>query len=237
MTRFVFVHGAFVRDGAWWWAPVAARLDDVGPSVAALLPSCGESGTTPTGAGPDLFDDAAVLRELLDDGEPSVVVAHSYGAMVTAQATAGLDSVRHLVAVSAFPAYVGESLGALGAATDNPVPVGVDPTGAAFLDMSDIRERFLHDVDDPELVHGAHERLTRQSSAVFGQTLTASGWAEHPSTAVVCAEDRSTPPWLQREYAARADRVVEIDTSHHPMLSRPDLLAAVLSEIGERPHR
>lgn len=232
MTRFVFVHGAFVRDGAWWWAPVAARLEAVGPSVAVALPSCGETGVPPTGRGPDLFDDAAALRELLDDGVPSVVVAHSYGAMVTAQATAGLESIRHLVAVSAFPAYVGDSLGALGAATDNPVPVGVDDTGAAYLDMADMTQRFLHDVDDPELVHGAHERLTRQSSAVFGQSLTASGWAEHPSTAVVCADDRSTPPWLQRRYAVRAGRVVELTASHHPMLSRPDELAGVVIAVA-----
>lgn len=230
--RFAFVHGALVRDGAWWWAPVAARLDPIGPSVAALLPSCGEAGVTPTGAGPDLFDDAAALRALLDDGEPTVVIAHSYGAMVTAQATAGLTSVRHLVAVSAFPAFVGESLGALGSTSDDPTPVTVDDSGAVRLDLTDMTERFLHDVNAPELVQGAHERLTRQSSAVFGQELTASGWTDHPTTAVVCADDRSTPPWLQRQYAARADRTVELAASHHPMLSTPDAVAALLAELA-----
>ncbi len=230
--RFVFVHGALVRDGAWWWAPVASRLAGVGPSLAALLPSCGESGTAPTGAGPDLFDDATALRTLLGDGVPTVVVAHSYGAMVAAQGTAGIGSVRHLVAVSAFPAYVGDSLGALSASSDTPPPIGFDESGAAYLEPADMTARFLHDVDDPELVQGAHDRLTRQSSAVFGQELTASGWAEHASTAVVCADDRSTPPWLQREYATRAGRVVELATSHHPMLSQPDALAAVLRELG-----
>lgn len=232
--RFVLVHGALVRDGAWWWAPVVDRLAGVGPSVAARLPSCGESGVAPTGGGPDLFDDAAALRAVLDDGEPTIVVAHSYGAMVAGQATAGLASVKHLVAVSAFPAFVGESLGALGATTDNPVPVAVDDSGAAYLDLPDITARFLHDVTDPDLVRGAHERLAGQSSAVFGQELTASGWADHPTTAIVCADDRSTPPWLQRQYAARADRTVELAAGHHPMLSQPDELAAVLSEVGQR---
>lgn len=224
--RFLFVHGAFVRDGAWWWAPVAAHLD--GASVAAELPSCGETGVAPTGAGPDLFDDAAALRVLLDDGEPTVVVAHSYGAMVAAQAAAGLVSVRHLVAVSAFPARVGDSLAHLSAASDDPVAVAVDDDGAARLDMTDISERFLHDVADAELVRGAHERLCPQSAAVFGQELTALAWEDHPTTAVVCAADRSTPAWLQREYGARADRVVELDASHHPMLSRPAELAAIV---------
>lgn len=230
--RFAFVHGALVHDGAWWWSPVAARLDGIGPSVAALLPSCGEAGVTPTGAGPDLFDDAAALRELLDDGVPTVVVAHSYGAMVAGQATAGLDSVRHLVAVSAFPAYVGESLGALSASSDTPPPIGFDESGAAHLEPADMTARFLHDVTDPGLVQGAHDRLARQSSAVFGQELTASGWTDHPTTAVVCADDRSTPPWLQRRYAARADRTVELAASHHPMLSTPGALADLLAELA-----
>ena len=51
--RVVFVHGAYVRDGAWWWAPVARQLAAAGvASTAVRLPSCGESGPAPTGAGP-----------------------------------------------------------------------------------------------------------------------------------------------------------------------------------------
>jgi len=46
----------------------------------------------------------------------------------------------------------------------------------------------------------------------------------------VCTEDRATPPDAQRGYARKADRVVELLTGHHPMLSRPELLAQVLAE-------
>jgi pimeloyl-ACP methyl ester carboxylesterase len=43
--RVVFVHGAFVRDGAWWWAPAARLLSQRGiASTAVALPSCGEAG-------------------------------------------------------------------------------------------------------------------------------------------------------------------------------------------------
>src|SRR5919112_1890397 len=38
------------------------------------------------------------------------------------------------------------------------------------------------------------------------------------------------PPEVQREYAKRAGRVVQLPTGHHPMLSRPKLLARVLAE-------
>jgi hypothetical protein len=59
--RVLFVHGAFVRDGAWWWQPTADVLARHGlRSSAAVLPSCeGE----PRG---DLYADAAAVRALLD---------------------------------------------------------------------------------------------------------------------------------------------------------------------------
>jgi pimeloyl-ACP methyl ester carboxylesterase len=41
--RVVFVHGACVRDGSWWWHLAAAALRERGiDSVAPALPSCGE---------------------------------------------------------------------------------------------------------------------------------------------------------------------------------------------------
>jgi len=41
--RVVFVHGACVRDGSWWWHLAAAALQERGiSSFAPALPSCGE---------------------------------------------------------------------------------------------------------------------------------------------------------------------------------------------------
>jgi len=84
-------------------------------------------------------------------------------------------------------------------------------------------DAFLQDCDE-EAVAGALKRLARQPLAVFGQTPRAVAWREKPSTYVVCAEDRATPPEAQRGYASRAGRGVELPTGHHPMLSRPELL-------------
>lgn len=97
-----------------------------------------------------------------------------------------------------------------------------------------IPDAFMQDCDEAA-VTGALERLTRQPLAVFGQTPRAVAWHEKPSTYVVCAEDRATPPEAQRESARRAGKVVEISTGHHPMLSRPELLARVLAEATATP--
>ena len=48
--RVVFVHGACVKDGSWWWHRTGELLAERGvASEAPALPSCGETGV-PTGA-------------------------------------------------------------------------------------------------------------------------------------------------------------------------------------------
>jgi pimeloyl-ACP methyl ester carboxylesterase len=83
----------------------------------------------------------------------------------------------------------------------------------------------ISDASSPALLlTGA--RLTRQTAAAMVTPIDDATWRTIPSTYLVCADDRATPPAVQREQAERAGRVVELATGHHPMLSRPDLVAA-----------
>ena len=102
--RVVFVHGACVRDGSWWWHRTGDLLRQKGvTSVAPALPSCGESGVPGGTGGPGLVEDVAAVRAVLQDGdEPTVLVAHSYGGIVTAEAAAGVGSVSHLLLISSY---------------------------------------------------------------------------------------------------------------------------------------
>ncbi|MFF6852560.1 alpha/beta fold hydrolase [Streptomyces antimycoticus] len=62
-----------------------------------------------------------------------------------------------------------------------------------------------------------------------------------PSTYLVCAQDRGTPPRLQREFARRAGSVVELDAGHHSFLSQPeavrDLFAEPVTAAADEPGR
>jgi pimeloyl-ACP methyl ester carboxylesterase len=102
--RVVFVHGACVRDGAWWWQRAAAHLGRLGvASVAPVLPSCGEGAARAGVGGPGLDDDVAAVRAVLQNSaEPTVVVAHSYGGIVVAEAAADVEEVAHLVLISSY---------------------------------------------------------------------------------------------------------------------------------------
>jgi pimeloyl-ACP methyl ester carboxylesterase len=233
-VRVVFIHGAFSRDGRWWFAAVEALLARNGiESTAVALPSCGEAGTAPTGAGPGVAEDAAATKAILGDCAPTILVAHSYGGMVAAE-IGDHPAVRRIVFISSFLPKVGESLGALTAGPD-PVPVIPHTDGSVSVDASDCAAfdaRFLGDVADPDLVRGAHERLCAQSAAVFGAEATNAAWERVPSTYLVCAEDRSTSPDLQRAQAARATTAIELPAAHFPFLSRPDLVASSIEEAA-----
>jgi pimeloyl-ACP methyl ester carboxylesterase len=220
--RVVFVHGACVEDGAWWWHRTAEPLAERGvASEAPALPSCGETGEPVDGGGPGLAEDVAAVRAALTaSDEPTVVVAHSYGGIVTAEAAAGVDSVRHLLLVSSYLPEVGQSLSSFGG--EEPAPfLEIDPEGGTFTVRHDaLAETFLQDCD-PDIQREAADRTARQSLAVLEQPVGAAAWQEVASTYLVCAADRGTPAVLQREFAARAGSVVELDAGHHPFLSQP----------------
>jgi len=220
--KVVFVHGACVKDGSWWWHRTGELLAERRVvSDACVLPSCGETGE-PTGAqGPGLAEDVAAVRQVLTaSDEPTVVVAHSYGGIVTAEAAAGVDAVRHLLLVSSYLPEVGQSLSSFGG--EEPAPfLDIDPEGGTFTVRPEtLAETFLQDCD-PEIQRQAVDKTARQSLAMLEQPVQSAAWQHVPSTYLVCALDRGTPADLQREFAERAASVVELDAGHHPFLSQP----------------
>jgi pimeloyl-ACP methyl ester carboxylesterase len=235
-VKVIFVHGALVFDGAWWWHRMVEPLAALGlGSRAVELPSCvAPSGARGEAPG-DMYADADAVRAALEEEDgPVVIVGHSYGGMVLTDAAAGHGNVRHLVYVTSVMPDLGDTMADFGG---EPGP-WMDPRpedGTMGVKAELVPEAFMQDCDE-EAVAGALKRLTRQPLAVFGQTPRAVAWREKPSTYVVCAGDRATPPEAQRRFAGRAHRVVELPSDHHPMISRPELLAQVLAEAATIPH-
>ena len=231
----LFVHGAFVRDGEWWWQPTADLLRErVGIRSRALaLPSCGE--TTPEEAAGGLVADAAVLRRELDRMGDAIVVGHSYGGTVIAEAGRH-PLVSHLLYVSSYLPDLGLAQGAI--MSGEPDGVAVESVGEGMLgvlgyDASSFGARFLQDADR-STQQEAWSRVTAQSVASFTTPTSAAGWDGVDSTYIVCGNDRSTSLGLQRFHAARATRSVELPTGHHPFITRPDLVADQVQALLER---
>ncbi len=220
--RVVFVHGACVRDGSWWWHRTGELLSERGiASQAPGLPSCGETGGPPGTEGPGLPEDVTAVRQVLNAGdEPTVVVGHSYGGIVIAEAAAGIDTVRHLVFISSYLPEPGESLSSFGG--DEPAPfLEIDPQAGTFTVRADaLADTFLQDCD-ADVQRQAIGRTAWQSLQVTGQPVGSAAWHDVPSTYLLCAQDRGTPAERQRDFAGRADSVVELATGHHPFLAQP----------------
>ncbi|MGW0519803.1 alpha/beta hydrolase [Crossiella sp. NPDC003009] len=222
--QVVFVHGALVRDGAWWWSRTAPLLAAHGLASTALeLPSCAGQG--------GLHTDADALKALLANTSDQVIlVGHSYGGMVVTDA-GGAPNVRHLVYVTSFLAETTQPLASFG---PEPAPhVQFHPDGTVSLRREDLRHRFAQDCDE-QAYQGALARLTRQSQLALTQPPRHAAWQTKPSTYVVCARDRGTLPEVQRAQAELATEVVELDSDHHPFLSQPAKFAEVLLDISRR---
>ena len=232
--RVVFVHGACVQDGSWWWHRAAAVLESRRVSSAApALPSCGETGVRAGTGGPGLDDDVAAVRgELLRSDEPTVIVARSYGGIVAAEAAASIETVRHLMLISSYLPEIGESLSSF--SSPEPAPfLDVDvEAGTLAVRPEILGETFMHDC--PELIDDATRRLAHQSLSITQQPVRAAAWHQVPTTYLVCNEDRGTPAKRQREFAGRAHTVVEINAGHHPFLAQPEAVADLVLAASSR---
>jgi len=224
MTTLIFVHGACVRDAAWWWSKMTQPLADLGISTVAVpLPSCGETGDKLG----DLPDDVEACHQAIAEADgPVALCGHSYGGMIITEAGAD-DRVTQLLYVTSVMPDAGQSQADL--IGSEPAPwlqpsddgtVGVDP------DM--IRKFFLQDCDETT-TEQAVARLTRQSLTPFTQAPRQIAWHQKPATYFVCTEDLATPAEVQRRRVKADTRLVEFSAGHHPFLSRPDAFAVSIA--------
>jgi pimeloyl-ACP methyl ester carboxylesterase len=235
VATVVLVHGAW--HGAWCWEKVVGLLDDAQvPSIALDLPGHGASVEPLT----DLGGDAAALRNVLDQLDAAVVCGHSFGGAVVSEG-ADHPAARHLVFLAAFPIAPGESV-MDAAAAEVARDAGASELGTAmhFADDGTVTV-------DPELAlpalfadcaaddaAKAVARLGPQAVAELRGTATRAAWKNVPSTYVVCTEDRAISPALQRVLAQRCTHTIEWPTSHSPFLSRPELVADLLTALATR---
>jgi pimeloyl-ACP methyl ester carboxylesterase len=222
----VLVHGAW--HGAWCWDLVSRRLDAHGiTNLAVDNPSVAHAPA-------DLAADGDNLARILDTVEgPVLLVGHSYGGAVITDAGAH-PNVERLLYLAAFALDDGESV------MENNLSGGEDAkVGEAFqldpalvdVDPSRAVEFFYHDCD-PLIAADAVSKLRPMSLAAMEGIPRKIAWREKPATYVVCTDDRCVPVALQQSNAKRVANSVEMPTAHSPMLSRPDELAALISDLA-----
>ena len=218
----VLVHGGFV-DGSGW------------QDVYRLLTADGYSVSIVQNPTLSLEDDAAAARRVIDaQGEPVILVGHSYGGAVITEA--GNDpNVAALVYIAAFAPDTGESVNTLIAdpPPGAPVPPILPPQdGFLFLDRDKFHASFAGDLPAEQAEFMADSQVPWGVDALGG-TISEAAWRSKPSWYLVATDDRMIPPPAQRSMAERAGAtVVEAAASHSIYLSQPAAVAELIEQAA-----
>lgn len=218
----VLVHGGFV-DGSGW------------QEVYRLLKNDGYNVRIVQNPTLSLEGDAAATKRIIDvQGEPVILVGHSYGGAVITEA--GNDpNVAALVYIAAFAPDTGESVNTL---IDDPPPGAPVPPilppqdGFLFLDRDKFHASFAADIPAEQAEFQADSQVPWGVDALGG-TISEAAWRNKPSWYLVATDDRMIPPPAQRQMAERAGAtVVEAAGSHSIFLSQPEAVAGLIKQAA-----
>jgi pimeloyl-ACP methyl ester carboxylesterase len=218
----VLVHGGFV-DGSGWQG-VYDILSGNGFSVSVVQ--------NPTLS---LEGDVDATKRVIDaQGEPVILVGHSYGGVVITEAGAD-PNVEALVYIAAFAPDQGESVDTLIAdpPPDAPVPPILPPRdGFLFLDREKFHDSFAADVGAEDAAFMADSQVPWGVEALAG-TISEPAWRSKPSWYLIATEDRMIPPPAQRQMSGRAGSTVEEAAGSHAIyVSQPKAVASLIEKAA-----
>ena len=245
MSLFCLVHGAF--QGAWCWDLLIPYLEAQGHKTVAMdLPIENESATL------SQFGDA-VIQALPKTDDDIVLVGHSMAGTII-PLVAEAVKVRQLVFLASLIPYPGIStidqfshhldsdtlksfnyqpkdLSKLEQFHSEPDMYEPASVGKDYSDEAVLRHFFFHDCQPDVTQWALSKSRSQQSMAYMFETNPLKALPSVERKYIVGTHDRIISPTWSR-YAARKRLgvdAIELASGHCPHLSRPDLLASVLT--------
>jgi pimeloyl-ACP methyl ester carboxylesterase len=169
----------------------------------------------------------------MEDLRGVILIGHSYGGMVaTGVAARARDRIAKLVYVDAFAPREGDSVLSLTPEREKPLREAVARMGEGWL----IPPNPMPPDTPEEDLAWAEPRRKRQPLKTFDQKLTLPGGElTLPRHYIYCARHPTNDPF--RQFLERARRegwgTSEIDASHNPHITCPDVLMGVLDKIAK----
>ena len=193
--RVVFVHGACVKDGSWWWHRTGELLAEQGlASEAPALPSCGETGEPRMRKDPGWPRTSPRCGRVLDRTATSRPSWSPTATAGSSQRRRRRGSRRCAICCS-YPATCPRSGRASPRSAGRSPPRSSTSTPRAAPSRSDRTRWWTRScrTATPEIQAQAVGPDGPAERAVLGQPVEAAAWQHVPSTYLVCAEDRGHP--------------------------------------------
>jgi pimeloyl-ACP methyl ester carboxylesterase len=173
-------------------------------------------------------DVATVIRTLGRVSSPAILVGHSYGGtLITAAGTD--DRVASLVYIAALAPDADEtSQSQLNQFPLTDVFSHIEVADGRIWMKPDGVASFAGDLPEQEqkIVWATH---FPPAADLFNQKVEGTAWKSKPSWYIVATKDRTVQPELERFVAKRMGATThEVESSHVPMLSKPDVVVDVI---------
>lgn len=231
MPTYVLIHGANYGGSSWRF--VTPHLD--GPAVVVDLPGRGDRPADLSQVIFDDFVDAAAEEVVAADVADAVLVAHSAGGLTAAHLLNRMpDRFRSCVLVACTIPPHGQAI------IDNIDPgireavLAGSGDGTYQLDEETALTALCHDLD-AESTALALAEMQADTTALLSEVADLSGLRGLGRITYIRTTLDQTLPLEQQDAAIAAVgqcRVVDIDTGHLAMYSRPEALAAVIVANG-----
>jgi pimeloyl-ACP methyl ester carboxylesterase len=217
----VFCHGIWA-DGSCFSKVIPALQAD-GHEVIAVQ------------YGLDSFEEdvATVKRTLNRVGSPVLLVGHSYGG-ATITASGVDDRVAGLVYIGAVAPDVGETVQQQLDKYPSDIFSRVEVADGRAWMLRNGTEFFAGDLSEEEqkLVWATH--YAPVADLFHQQKIKSTPWKSKPSWYILTTQDHTVHPDLQRWVSKRMGAtVVEVESSHVPMLSKPDVVIDVIRKAAK----
>lgn len=177
-------------------------------------------------------DVAAIKRTISRVGSPVILVGHSYGgATITAAGTD--DRVAGLVYIAAVAPATGETVNSQLNKFPSDIFGHIEVADGRVWMLPTAPEFFAGDLsaEEQELVWATH--YAPADDLFDQQKITTTPWETKPSWFILCTEDHTVHPDLQRWVSERMGATVtEIKSSHVPMLSNPEVVIDVIRQAA-----
>jgi pimeloyl-ACP methyl ester carboxylesterase len=228
VATFYVAHGAW--SAGWAWKKMHPVLAQRGHAL--ITPTHTGLGERSHLARPDIdlethiADHLGVLR--FDDLRDLIVIGHSYGGMVaTGLADRAPDRIKTLVYLDAFAPRDGDSVFSLNPEREAPMREAAAKMGGFMPPAA-----MPPDTSEADKAWAAPRRMP-QPLQTFAQGLKLSREPVQPRHYIYCKRHNPGDPF--RQFLERARREgwpsYEIDASHNPHITCPEILAEVLERI------